>query len=259
MELPPENEVVLLDLSQSCRNPQRLKELVEEARDRVTDDPKGQEDNLEDLLLETESLVLKDYPLVRELARHIADRYFSPYTIKHETCGVAGASYVNQGTRNKGRRALVSGIKKPESILSKLGKKMQGKEVVYQTWEVIPAMATLASTEYALGDVLRLRSIGEKMYDVREMVDEFLKDPDLKVKENGVEYINGGNTGYYFGYHIDLVMDGLRVELQVVPKAVNFMSKIDNYHNKTKYDMDGLQRRYELREGLYLPTGLKKR
>jgi len=140
-----------------------------------------------------------------------------------------GEQYWNQ--RAEEPRYITTGVKSPESIASKVGRKAQGKPIIYQTGKRPEGKF---STIYKFGDIQRLKVITKSFDEANRLMDQVVSNPKIIVAH--AQEHRGGNTGEYYANHADLLVDGIRVELQIRDVKSELRQNRDDYHSNTKND-----------------------
>ncbi|MBW2965447.1 hypothetical protein KY363_08375 [Candidatus Woesearchaeota archaeon] len=229
-----ELEVMILDLSQTCSRPGRLAHIIEAARERVTENPQADLTRYETAI---EYLLLEDRAILDSLESYLLVNYMSESSRQGNSCGCWGSIYQNREADSPLKK-LMTRIKTGNSLLAKVGKKSEGKELRYQIGEVMPATKELKGTEvYRVTDGLAARKVMSSIDDVWNMAAKLWEDKNLDVIDE--EYILKEDTGYE-AIHMTVLYEGVAVDLHLITEEAFRKSLKDGYHGEKKYDHSSL-------------------
>ncbi len=226
MKDPQNQKAALIDISQATRRPEELARLmVQLANQRACNS------STEQTVSKLDKLAEADYQTTHALACDLAQTYMPQH---HYLSTINGGRFTNMEKQDP--RYLVSGTKSGIAIATKILRKANGLPIVFQTSEKRPEGKY--ATVYQLGDLQRLKIITEH-YDMANRITDSLHSDSNRTVVNSEE-LRGGQTGEYFGNHVDLLVAGVRTEVQVKDLASELRQEYDDYHAGDKYVIPGV-------------------
>ena len=227
-------DVLVFDLSVCCSRPGRLAQLIEEARDKVTENPEA---DLTKYEAEIEYTLLTDRKVLDSLEQYLLVSYMSDSDRQGNSCGCWGSIYENN-VEDSPILKLLTRIKTGNSLLAKVGRKSEGKEVRYQIGEAMPASRELKGADtYTVTDCDAGRFVLESIDDVWNMAAKLWEDKNLETSDE--EYKFKSDTGYE-AIHMTVMYQGLAIDLHLITKDSFEKSLKDGYHGEKKYDHNSL-------------------